>query len=152
MSAEKSPLAFLNWHKMSACSISGMAGVCEVGGFSPRTLCLFSPCKATARTIASRWEPPHLCGGRSASALRKKLAFNQCALAPGSRSPGAKAHLRIDGLSRWTKVQLPPAKAGGSHQRSSTAFFAACVGATARTIDVRAAPGTGLMVYHGVSQ
>jgi len=36
--------------------------------------------------------------------------------------------LGIERLSRWTKVQLPPAEAGGSHQKSLTAFFAACVG------------------------
>src|ERR1019366_5900317 len=66
----------------------------------------------------SRWEPPHLYGGRSASALREKLDFNQCALALGSQNRGAKAHSRIERPFCWTRVQLPPAKAGGSHQKA----------------------------------
>ena len=37
-----------------------------------------------------RWKPPHLCGGRSALALREELNFQSCALAPASRIPGLK--------------------------------------------------------------
>ena len=36
----------------------------------------------------SRWEPPHLCGGRSASALREKLDFDLRFSAGMERSPG----------------------------------------------------------------
>ena len=38
---------------------------------------------------------------------------------PGIKTPRAKAHLKSDSLFRWTEVQLPPAQAGGSHQRPS---------------------------------
>src|SRR6202041_3442580 len=38
---------------------------------------------ATAAAVASRWEPSHSCGGRSASALRKRPANQKCALALG---------------------------------------------------------------------
>src|ERR1019366_9915078 len=75
-------------------------------------------CAPKPAACISRWAPPHLCGGRSASALREKLDFNQCALALGSQNPGAKAHSRIERPFCWTRVQLPPAKAGGSHQKA----------------------------------
>jgi hypothetical protein len=39
-----------------------------------------------------------------------------CALALASKNPGLKPVLRNELLFRWTEVQLPPAKAGGSHQ------------------------------------
>ena len=85
-------------------------------------------CAPKPAACTSRWEPPHLCGGRSASALREKLDFNQCALAPESRNPRAKAHFKIKRFSAGLKSSFPLLKQGAPTKSLPQTFSAVCEG------------------------
>jgi len=68
---------------------------------------------------------PAFMRGKERFSAPGNVRLRSCALAPGGRNPGAKAHLKNATLFRWTEVQLPLLKQEASTNKPSPEVSAA---------------------------